>query len=481
MSIPFHPRNLFELYLLGWYNYNMAERIEYRQKPLTPEQPKTRETLSDEEMGNLLSGAGNHEAKLITLTLMKNGDIFDRGGLHRRIINSQGENVEWRINRRGPFEYCADSLSPIGLVTKETLNKGGLTAYGYQITKYGKEIGIPLAGLLLKFSEDHKIPLNRFLGGTNSKSQNQITQTKEGKKVESKKRAPSTTLKIFFELVTHPSLPIREVDIIKAIGEDTHPTVFPTILTRLSDLDLIEYDSKGINQPFSLYRLRSPIPEGKLPIYKRAKTLTNLVYNALKENPNAYLTIGGIYKLIPQEQKEKMKENILLNTISRILSDLNGKGYADIQKFHHKKHSEINITDQQKAVLKEFLEIIDGVQNQNPEILKKGERLAEEIIADSQRVSNLLRRAKEASGSANKSPQEETKNDILSIISDIKDNPNGITNKQIQKLLEQSGKRLGIMQIRQLCSLLQKQNSVTVKKQGSVKIFFPNKPPPVSS
>lgn len=132
-----------------------------------------KERLSDEEMGNLISALGNHEAKAIVLCLMTPGIIYPRYDLYRAVIQAQGQNIGWRMNREGPFKYCQNSLSPIGLVTHEVINPD-LSTYGYMKTEYGEKIGVPLAGLLLDFSLRHPdFSLQDFFASTSSPSQSQ--------------------------------------------------------------------------------------------------------------------------------------------------------------------------------------------------------------------------------------------------------------------------------------------------------------------
>lgn len=446
----------------------MSEGITQIQKR-TPEQLKPRERLSDEEMGNLLSSIGNNEAKAITLILMRNGNVYDKKGLHREILNAQGRNKTWDIGHSATSDYCSGTFSRIGLVAKEAFDFD-LSVYGYSITPKGEELGIPLAGLLLDFSERHNIPLVLLLGATQSPSKKKTAQTEKSKNAdgEFKKRAPSTTLKIFYELVTSPSLPIGEEELGKRIGEGRPPAVLGH-LKRLAKLGVIQYEATEANEQYSCYKLSSEIPDEELPIHNNSPKLTESVLNVLKNNPDEYLTRERVYELLPQEQKETWQEYVLKNGISQILALLNKKGYADLKRFHEGKQSEINITDEQRIVLTEFLEITYRFQNQDPEILEKGKMLAEEIINNPQEVSSLMRRAKEASRQANTSPSEETQARILSIISA---NP-GITNEKIRTLLKQNyGKELGIVSTRGLSLSLLKNGDIRAEKEGTVSKFY---------
>lgn len=446
----------------------MSETIGQNLPYRTLEAPKSKERLSDEEMGNLLASVGNSEAKAITFILMRNENIYDTGSLHAEVLRAQGNNKGWKLARPVPFRYCAKSLAPIGLVAKETFGSDLLT-FGYSITDYGKELGIPLAGLLLDFSERHNVPLNLLFGETHSTSESQTIQTEIGESVDYKKRAPTTTLKILYEVLTSPNPPIRLIGLKDVIGGGLDINLN---LIRLSQLGLIQYNTTEVNKPTTSYKLATSIPEGELPIYADRTVLTQSVFEVLKNHPDRYLTVEDVYNLMSKKQKERWKFQKPFNTMSSVLFFLARHRYADIERFSYLNKSEINTTDGQRVVLTELLEIMYSFQNQEKETLERGRKFAEEIISNPKRVSDLLRRAREASSHANQSSFIETQEHIFSI---ILSNPNGTTNKEIQNLLEKDfEKKLGISEIRGLSSALVKSGVIRVSKEGSLSRFYPN-------
>lgn len=443
----------------------MTEGINNDIKSVIPEQNKPREKLSDEQMGNLLSSVGNSEAKAITLILMGNGNVYDGASLHKEILYAQRKRKTWDISSTSLFDYCSKTFSRIGGLVEMRIMNPDLSAYGYAITDKGKYLGIPLAGLLLDFSERHNVSMELFLGATKSLSQKRIVQTGEGEEIEFKKRAPLTTLKIFRELLAEPNLPIKEKDLAERIGEVAFPRSLLRHLRRLSTLGIIEYETIEANKPYVLRKRSSKMREEKLP------ALTGLIMDILDNNPDRTLTRNDIYDLLSQEEKRKWKEDVLKGHISTSLSFLSKRGYADIGKFNREKHSEINLTDKQRALLTEFLEIIDRFQNQDQEIVEMGKGLAKEIVSDPQKVATLMGRAKEASSQGNRSSQEETLLNILSIISS---KPN-ITNKGIQILLNQDyHKKLGMNSISAFSYLLLQRGDIRAETDGSVSKFYPN-------
>ena len=123
--------------------------------------------LDEEALGGLLAAAGNHEAKALLLSAMSEHIVYSANDLNRLMLECQGQYTTWRPSGQLPFDYCAHSLAPIGLVASEVLN-ADLTIYGFYKTRYGREFGNALAGHLLSFSERHpKISLIDLFGRAN--------------------------------------------------------------------------------------------------------------------------------------------------------------------------------------------------------------------------------------------------------------------------------------------------------------------------
>lgn len=408
--------------------------MEGQEVPKIREQQQ-RERLSDAQMGNLISALGNHEAKAAVLCLMTPGIIYSAGDLHRAIIWAQGQNIGWRMSRSDSFSYCQNSLSPIGLVTHEAINPD-LSAYGYMKTEYGDKVGVPLAGLLLDFSLRHpSFSLWDFFGGTASSSQSQ-----EIGEMEYKKRSPTTRLKIFCEILTS-SLPIRCIDIARQTGEITR--TIGTHLSNLSENGLLSYEAIKPGEARVFYRLSETPPSSEPEPLRRLVSLTNFVYELLKKDGNKEWFAEAVQEQHRQYQKINgkplRKEAISTDIISDVLSHLVKKGYARRRKFIGGKiHSEVTLTEEQRKMLLELVTLLDRFQNQDPAVLKLGKRLASGIIANPEKVSLLLAKAKERSSHAGALPTQETAGDILRIISSSP----GYTANQIHDTLKEEGRRL---------------------------------------
>ncbi len=384
---------------------------EQRVAPLEVTKPK--EHLSDNEMGNLISAVGNHEGKAITLLVMENGVIYPQRELHKRVMRAQGKGKGWVMGTNVPFQYCRDSLFPIGLITKEALNSD-LSTYGYIKTPYGEDTGVPLAGLLLKFSYDHPdVSLQDFFAGTNSPSK-QIT-TDEG--VETKKRAPMLRLKIFWQLLTQ-QLPIRETDLAKVTKE--HHGIILQHIASLKDKKIITYDATGLGKPFSFYQLSPNPPQEPPSSYNRYPAPTASVYQALLQNKDQQWSIDTFadYYLNSRKEDKKPQDRMLAKRIvSRILFDLERQGYAKREKFSFGHQSDISLSDTQRQTMLDLVTLIDKFQNQNPQILQEGKEFADYLRTHPEMVSILFAKAKEHSPYANQISKDETQHRILSLLS----------------------------------------------------------------
>jgi len=275
--------------------------IPSEQKP-TPRPPeiKVREKLSDEELGNLISAIGNHEAKAITLGLMKPGTIYSVSPLRNTVIQAQGDNIGWAVHTSGPFRYCQDSLAPIGLVAQEIINPD-MSIHGYVKTEYGRNIGDPLVGLLLDFSLKYPdYSLTDFFSVTTSSSID-----REMDRASFKKRSPTTRIKLFWEILTL-DLPVREIDLAKRLKED--PANVGNHLFNLSDAGIISYDVITRGKPRTFYLFSGTDSETEpTPVYGY-KPLTSFVWQVFKNNPDKEWTI----ELLIEEYKKALVKEIKL-------------------------------------------------------------------------------------------------------------------------------------------------------------------------
>ncbi len=255
----------------------------------------------------------------------------------------------------------------------------------------------------------------------------------------------------------------------KSIKENE--TIVANHLRRLSEAGLIDYDSRKVNTPITQYRLADNTAPGQdLSVYRNLRTLSTAVYEILRVNAQEYLTANDVMNLLPQELTKNRTNKRKLSTISSVLKNLEKEGWAQIEKFESKTQSEIKLSEEQQAVISELVEILEKFEDQDPQILEEGRRLAFEILNDPKRVSQLMQIAREASSHANQWSQAKT----FEIISSIVSAHPGITNKELRDIIgHQEDKHFSIKSISELTSSLSKQRQIRVVIEGVQQRFFP--------
>ncbi len=363
---------------------------------------------------------------------MQKGVIYSARALHREVLNYQDQNKTWRTSRRLPFAYCEDSLSTIGLVTKEAVYSDG-TAWGYEITPYGLTTGFDFAGMLLKWSYEHpKYSLYQMFASTNS-------STIKDQQTQDKKRAQQTRLKIFWEIVTNPSNRIREADIVNATKETS--VIMSRHLLNLNKNAVISYEATEHGKPISFYKTKETIPDKEPEQYRGEKILSTRVYEIIKKT-NEYLSIEQVRDFLIHEypnykdrQQARLKSNI-----ANVLTDLEKQGYVERKKFSSKFKSELTLSEEQREAILSLVTLIDKFQKGDTQTIREGRTFSQRVLDNPILFSQLMLKAKEASPYANRTDKETTLNNILSILQQY---PNSTANQIREKLEEDYDKKLG--------------------------------------
>lgn len=377
-----------------------------------PEGPK-RERLSDETMGNLISAVGNHEVKAITLGLMQPAVVYGMQDLHRMILQAQSKDKEWKMGLSVPYQYCRDSLAPIGLVAKEVINSD-LSTFGYMKTEYGNSMGDSLAGLMLDFSLRYpEFSVQELFGKTGSSA-----DLKEVEGIDFKNRSPITRVKIFWELLTS-NLPVRREDIAKNIGEQDNK--IGTHLQTLSKDGIILYESANPWDIFSHFKFSETAPQeepkpfamsrGSLPTY------TQFALNLIRSNPDKEWTSDEVGDRYFESTGDRTSREHAAHLATSVLSYLAKEGYINRRGFSSRNHSEVNLTEEQKNMLFDLVFMLDNFQSQDPDILNFGKRRLKEVLSGQALTSQLILKAKEHSSGAHKIPLSESAEQVYQIIS----------------------------------------------------------------
>lgn len=205
---------------------------------------------------------------------------------------------------------------------------------------------------------------------------------------------------------------------------------------------------------------------------QHTEKLESFVYQLLQKDNNKEWSAEAIAEQYRQYRKISgkplYKEVRLTTRISGVLSHLVQKGYARRRKFIGRKiESEADLANEQREALLDLVNLLDGFQNQDPALLEFGRRRANEIIANPEKVSLLLVKAKEHSRHADALPRQETADEILRIISSHPD----CTADQIRENLKEEGRWLSKSRIWDIIGVLFAERKITQTTIRGVRHF----------
>lgn len=420
--------------------------------------------IPDPEMTNLLSAFGNHEGKALLLSFMET-DIPRRAPELRGVMREiQGINPVWIPSSKLAFEYCERSLAPIGLVAYEFID--GFNNWGYARSRYGEEVGKPLAGLLLDYSRRHeRISLYQMLGNTHT-----FNARSEDIPIP---RAQETRLKIYWELLTG-ALPVRLADLEDRLGLDNK--LIMGHLNQMQRFGLVEYESTPSEEPITYYKM-APKPPAENPTpFKGYKSYTDKAYELLTQDPDRLWTCGDMATETTKDRQTRTKLDSseyfyqLTKTFSSIFSHLRKNNYVEVSNFDNKRRSKVDLTPDQKEILNEFVELIDAFQNQDRAVIARGHSLATSLTELDIKV--LLEKARENSPNARTHSVERTEDYIYSI---IVQNP-GISATQMKQELSKLGRPLTEFRIRSVLLKLESEGLTNGDRSKKTICWYPGEP-----
>ncbi len=165
--------------------------------------------------------------------------------------------------------------------------------------------------------------------------------------------------------------------------------------------------------------------------------------------------------------------------VGRHLRDLAGKGIlgydslnqqrseADATEWEYKDttKSKISLDEKQKAIIVEFVELINKIRMQDLQTITLGKVLARQILDDRNFVSGLMARAKEASPQGNKSPELLTIRQISSLLEEFE----GMTAVEVRDELEKRGNKLSLDRVRSILRKMKSNDIINAKNQGELR------------
>lgn len=410
-----------------------------------------RERLSGNQLGNLISAMGNNEVKALTLAVMRPNTPYSSGELHKALVETQGPYVKWKMGHRVPFEYAQYSLILAGLVNIED---GEIIK-----TEYGERVGDPAAGLLLDFSSRYpEYALFDFFGGTPSKSRS--SEEQEPRSEEFKNRAPVVRKNILWELGT-ATLPIRVSDAVERLN--TEESVIRRHLEELTRKNVIQFEQGHANyKPAVKYMATDKAFAEKPPMYMRYRTDTQLISDILQANSSRSWTLPDIL-----EEYSRINRKTNMTVVSGILSHLTKNGFAQREKFSNEVKSEINLSPEQRYMINDLLTVLDGIQNQNPEMMRYGKERLTHFLSHPEETSVLFEKAREHSSSARNTSEQGN----ADLIKQILNNNQYMSARDVQKKLQDAGVSFPLTYISTILRNLRSDPQVNHEVKNGINVY----------
>ncbi len=413
-------------------------------------QAPLKEPISDNEMGSLISAIGNSEAKAILLGLMHDEVVYSAYDLSNLMNRSQGAIIGWKMSVANPYQYCRQSLEPIGLVAQEVTIKR--QSIGYAKTTKGSTLGISLAGLLLDFSLSHpEYGLQDFFGSSQSTGKEQT----EGE-LEFRNRTPEFRRRLFRYLATAQS-PVTVADVGRETGYTGRGT--DEHFSKLSEKGVLNYQSIKKGKTNIEYTFSEQAPDGDPKPIGGWNSAMRLALANIKDNPEKSWSPEELAKLYLESRGREIAPAIIhtKKMFEKILNHLAKAGFIKkTLEFADGAQSWVDLTERQRESLYDLSERLIRFQNQETEVLEFGRKRLGEILSEPALISILLAKAKEHSNYVNFVPTSESSSVILGIITDSP----GITIKELRLALGSRGLQLNTVNIRGLVSQLIEGRSV---------------------
>ncbi len=443
----------------------------------TIQEVEPNEPLSDAVMGGLLAAVGNHEGKALLLASMQPGIGYSSTDMQK--MTYVGGKRFWK-GKTNAFSWSVKSFAPIGLVTREIVDpERGLV--GYELTERGNTLGVSLAGHVLAFSERHpETSLERMLSVTTS-SKSLDAHSEGNLEEDNKRRAPLARYRIFSELLAG-DLPARKEDLLQGIAQaypgepkDSMMNRLTHHLDNLSRHGIISYETTTPDTPFALFIPAKNRPEEPPQPDQHNKTLMQRI-DGIMQQSETQVSPKDIFNALVEQYPNYAERSVagLMNEISRTVQQLVRSGHVtQIGEFSKGNQSRITLTDDQRALIKDFVTVLTAFQSQDPEILAAGHREARSIVSNQDRFGALMIKSKEASGRSGDRSSQQTQDEIVDY---CRAHPE-CTNRDLQAHFQEGGRVYTIGTIRDFTQLLRSKGVLSSEVRGKISYFTASEAP----
>jgi Fe2+ or Zn2+ uptake regulation protein len=342
--------------------------------------------LWGEDIHEVLASVGNNENKAVLFAAMDADVAYTQTSLHRRHLEIQGDDIQWRMAISAPIGY-AHTFAKLGLVAKETVGANNYPAY--QRTEKGNGY-VPLVGYLLNFSLADNAPLLAYSGPTNTSSGAGI-------------RPNQRRVEVMRLLLDHQGKQLRVSDVAESLNIDTDHAA--TITDTMGVYGLLEKNRTGRGKPSLSYLGTPELANVVLRQDIGSQMLfdvVNVMQEMYKNDPDASFTNESIArKLMGVPPYTDVPVSQLIRQIAQKTHQLaknrgvlvTKRGVVDA----HTARETIFASEDQLSRLDAYLSIVDGAIANTASYVQAGKQLAEKIVASPDLVGKLIIKAKQES------------------------------------------------------------------------------------
>jgi len=411
-----------------------------------PSSHENSRSLTDENLNQLYAAVGNHEGKAIVLGGMEPNYRYRATELHRDLFVSPQGNSPAFIGTNNPYEWAQNSFVPNGLV-REELND----CREYVITDFGYNEGRSLAGWQLDLSLDmpESISLRGVLG---------MSKTRADKA----NRPAIDRLNILKILDQEASLSAVKLSDKLNINKRTMANNIDWLVKQ----GIVEYDaihSRQLPSEISYELARH------FDLSANGGSMREAIYGTITEMQKDGRKIFSVSDLLSNTENIYTTKNFKIESHRKhayqILNELIKEGHLAKTKSPEIK-SEISLNPFMKTIVRQVLDVSDGVRQNDPDFIKEGHIIMDSILVDDEMVKELVRKA------FNNSPEANGKSLALrssSIKDYLEQNPGANLNRIVEDL---SGQGMTKSSIRETLNTMRKKGQLVSVKNKNINNWY---------
>ncbi len=359
----------------------------------------------ENDVGNLLAGIGNHEAKAIVFGGMQPGQTYSPQELHDNLfLAPQGDEPVHVGSSSNQLDYCQRSFEPAGLVTTTRAS-----TIEYRLTKFGRQAGKSWAG--------HALSLSLEADGISLRSLFGMTRTNRGKS----SRPPMDRVHIFRLLLDAGPDGLQAADIQAKLEVNGRTAV--NNLTWLDRDGIVEYeaiDGREIAEHIT-YDFpetldldgRPESSESSMP-YMIHETVRSLIGEGVSS-----CSLADFRRILEERYPDRGFDRPNRQSYAlMVINELVAGGYIAKGPVGGPRKSNITLRDEVRPVVEQAVEIADNMLAGRPSFIKEGRERLEDILDDEVRVKTLIAKAFRDSPTANRIPASQKMAHARTVLAD---------------------------------------------------------------